>query len=234
MNGEEAEEAVSHPEASADTEGSSPCVSRREMIQNVLEEDGVIRRSTERMREVIREGYGSEWKDETTRMDWEKMGAEREEAKESVRKQGAEREEDRESMREQDAEIGDKARESDQTKGATAEGDEIDNEEEKKRRRRLRVLLDVLTSIRDVVKKQAQRRPDETMNEYQVEKINPVLEEIIKIEKEMGMGDLLETIRKTEKGADGKVEVKGMSYGDIEVLLEYFNSVVWFTQSEML
>ena len=25
-----------------------------------------------------------------------------------------------------------------------------------------------------------------------------------------------------------------MSYGDIEVLLEYFNSVVWFTQSEML
>ena len=220
MNGEEAEEAVSHPEASADTEGSSPCVSRREMIQNVLEEDGVIRRSTERMREVIREGYGSEWKDETTGMDWEKTGAEREE--------------DRESMREQDAEIGDKARGNDQTKGATAEGDEIDNEEEKKRRRRLRVLLDVLTSIRDVVKKQAQRRPDETMNEYQVEKINPVLEEIIKIEKEMGMGDLLETIRKTEKGADGKVEVKGMSYGDIEVLLEYYNSVVWFTQSDMI
>jgi hypothetical protein len=25
-----------------------------------------------------------------------------------------------------------------------------------------------------------------------------------------------------------------MSYGDIEVLLEYFNSVVWFTQSEMI
>ena len=108
------------------------------------------------------------------------------------------------------------------------------SEEEKKRRRRLRVLLDVLTSIRDVVKKQAQRRPDEIMNAYQVEKINPVLEEIMKIEKEMGFGDLLETIRKTEKGADGKVEVQGMSYGDIEVLLEYFNSVVWFTQSEMI
>ena len=25
-----------------------------------------------------------------------------------------------------------------------------------------------------------------------------------------------------------------MVYSDIEVLLEYFNSVVWFTQSEML
>jgi len=25
-----------------------------------------------------------------------------------------------------------------------------------------------------------------------------------------------------------------MSYGDIEVLLEYFNSVVWFTQNEMM
>ena len=108
------------------------------------------------------------------------------------------------------------------------------SEEERKRRRRLRVLLDVLTSIRDVVKEQARRRPDEVMNAYQVEKINPVLEEIIRIEKEMGLGDLLETIRKTEKGADGKVEVQGMSYGDIEVLLEYFNSVVWFTQSEML
>ena len=70
------------------------------------------------------------------------------------------------------------------------------------------------------------------MNEYQVEKINPVLEEIIRIEKGMGFGDLLETIRKTEKGKDGKVN--GMSYSDIEVLLEYFNSVVWFTQSEML
>ena len=114
------------------------------------------------------------------------------------------------------------------------EGSGSESEEEKKRRRRLRVLLDVLTSIRDVVKKQAQRRPDEVMNEYQVEKINPVLEEIIKIEKEMGLGDLLETIRKTETGKDGKVEVKGMSYGDIEVLLEYFNSVVWFTQSEMI
>ena len=104
----------------------------------------------------------------------------------------------------------------------------------KKRRRRLRVLLDVLTSIRDVVKEQARKRPDEIMNEYQVEKINPVLEEIMMIEKEMGFGDLLEVIRKTEKGADGKVEVKGMSYGDIEVLLEYYNSVVWFTQSEMI
>ena len=178
MNGEEAEGAEEEAEGMANHPGIStntgdcprafPCVSRREMIQNVLEEDGVIRRSTERMREVIREGSGSE------------------------------------------------------------------SEEEKKRRRRLRVLLDVLTSIRDVVKKQAQRRPDEVMNEYQVEKINPVLEEIIKIEKEMGLGDLLETIRKTETGKDGKVEVKGMSYGDIEVLLEYFNSVVWFTQSEML
>ena len=165
---EEAEGTTDHPGAAMNIGDCPPVFSRREMIRNVMEEDGVIRRSTERMREVIREGSGSE------------------------------------------------------------------SEEEKKRRRRLRVLLDVLTSIRDVVKKQAQRRPDEVMNEYQVEKINPVLEEIIKIEKEMGLGDLLETIRKTETGKDGKVEVKGMSYGDIEVLLEYFNSVVWFTQSEML
>ena len=172
---------------------------RKAAIQKVMEDEGIIKRGTERLREIIRETAGEiQDKMEETKM----IGQEQEEDKGT----GAE-------------------------EAAGIPVVQI-SEEEKKRRRRLRVLLDVLTSIRDVVKKQAQRRPDEIMNAYQVEKINPVLEEIMKIEKEMGFGDLLETIRKTEKGKDGKVN--GMSYSDIEVLLEYFNSVVWFTQSEMI
>jgi len=238
---QEAEETAKHAEVFANTREPSPCVSRKEMIRNVMEEDGIIRRSTERMREMIRGGYGNEMKDDAAGMDWGKTGLMREEGRESMREQemenemaGIKGEGNRESMGEQETETGEKMREGDQTNEAMMEGEEGDSEEKKKRRRRLRVLLDVLTSIRDVVKEQARKRPDEIMNEYQVEKINPVLEEIMMIEKEMGFGDLLEVIRKTEKGADGKVEVKGMSYGDIEVLLEYYNSVVWFTQSEMI
>ena len=170
-------------------------------IQRVMEDEGIIRRGPERLREAIRERV------------------------EGIQK----RMEDGMSGQEQ---------EEDSTGNGTEALERMPaiqmTEEERKRRRRLRVLLDVMSGIRDVVKEQARKRPDEIMNAYQVEKINPVLEEIMRIEKEMGFGDLLETIRKTETGKDGKVEVKGMSYGDIEVLLEYFNSVVWFTQSEML
>ena len=236
-----AEETANHEEVSANTKGSTPCVSRKEMIRNVMEEDGIIRRSTERMREMIREGYGNERKEDADGLGHGKTGATREGGRESMREQEMENEMagvkgkgTSESRGEQETETGEKVHEGDQTLEAMMAGEEGDSEEAKKKRRRLRVLLDVLTSIRDVVKEQARKRPDEVMNEYQVEKINPVLEEIMKIEKEMGFGDLLETIRKTETGKDGKVEVKGMSYGDIEVLLEYYNSVVWFTQSDMI
>ena len=200
----------------AGTTGPTPCAGQpamkgltsreqRAAIQRVMEDEGIIKRGPERLREAIRERAEEIQK----RMEERKMTTETEK-----NDQGS-----GENMT---------------NSGEGAEGmPSIQmSEEERKRRRRLRVLLDVLTSIRDVVKEQARRRPDEVMNAYQVEKINPVLEEIIRIEKEMGFGDLLETIRKTEKGADGKMN--GMSYSDIEVLLEYFNSVVWFTQSEMI
>ena len=97
-------------------------------------------------------------------------------------------------------------------------------------------MLDVLTSIRDVVKEQAKRRPKEMMNEYQIQKINPVLEEIREIEKEMGMDDLLEIIHEPKKGEaqQENKEIRGMSYSDIEVLLEYYNSVIWYTQGDLM
>ena len=207
VTGEEKKRTEENEGAGDHTKGSSPGADSRKQraaIQKVLEDQRIIKRGPERLREAIREQA-----------------------------------EDIQNMREDREMIGQEQEEKEiEEKGTFMEDAGIPDiqvsEDEKRQRRRLRVLLDVLTSIRDVVKKQAQRRPDEVMNEYQVEKINPVLEEIIRIEKEMGLGDLLETIRKTEKGADGKVEVQGMSYGDIEVLLEYFNSVVWFTQSEML
>ena len=46
--------------------------------------------------------------------------------------------------------------------------------------------------------------------------------------------DLLEVIeepRKAEK--KGEMILEGMTYSDAEILLEYYNSVIWFTQGEI-
>ena len=202
-NGEEAEEMEQEAEGTA--EGTSTCVSRKEMIRNVMEEDGVIRRRTERMREAIRDGYENVEEGIQTDSDWEEEG---------ISNRG-------------------------EMEGENAEGERRETpitEETRRKRRRLRVLLDVLTSIRDVVKEQAKRRPKEMMNEYQIQKINPVLEEIREIEKEMGMEDLLEIINEPKEGEEmpENKESRRMSYSDIEVLLEYYNSVIWYTQGDLM
>ena len=119
------------------------------------------------------------------------------------------------------------------------EAEETDEEERErwenlKRKKRIRILLDILTSIRSVVKEQARKRPDEVMNRFQVKKINPILEEIQELVKGRGLEDLLEVVqepRAVEK--KGEMVLEGMSYSDVEILLEYYNSVIWYTQSEI-
>ena len=102
-------------------------------------------------------------------------------------------------------------------------------------RKRVRILLDILTGLRDVIKDQARKRPGEIINGFQVEKINSVLREIKRIEDQKGFGDLLEMIRMPEEDVDedgNLVLTGGMTYSDAEVLLEYYNSVIWFTQGD--
>ena len=67
------------------------------------------------------------------------------------------------------------------------------------------------------------------------DKINSVLREIKRIEDQKGFGDLLEMIRMPEEDVDedgNLVLTGGMTYSDAEVLLEYYNSVIWFTQGD--
>ena len=95
----------------------------------------------------------------------------------------------------------------------------------------------MLTSMRDVIKDQARKRPGDIVPAYRVNKINPVLEEIRKIEMELGYGEMLELIQRPRTKVDaksGEATIEGMTYGDVEILLECYNSVVWFTRSEIM
>ena len=52
--------------------------------------------------------------------------------------------------------------------------------------------------------------------------------------KGRGLEDLMEVVkepRAVEK--KGEMVLEGMTYGDVEMLLEYYNSVIWYTQSEI-
>ena len=101
--------------------------------------------------------------------------------------------------------------------------------------KKTRILLDLLTSMRDVVREHARKRPEDVVPLYQVEKINPVLEEIRKMETELGYGEMLEVLsRPRTRIVDGEQVTEGMSYGDAEVLLECYNSVIWFTRDELI
>ncbi len=106
--------------------------------------------------------------------------------------------------------------------------------EERERRKRMRILMDILTSMRDVIKDQARKRPEAVVNSFQAKKINDVLKEIREIEERKGFGELLELIEEPrEEERDGKTVTVGMSYSDAEVVMECYNSVIWFTQGEI-
>ena len=155
---------------------------RQEMIRNVMEEEGMIGRDLERVREEIRK------------------------APQQL------------------------------TEGTVLLSDRRpDNRTVPLSAKKTRILLDLLTSMRDVVREHARKRPEDVVPLYQVEKINPVLEEIRKMETELGYGEMLEVIpRPRSRFVDGETMIEGMSYGDAEVLLECYNSVIWFTREELI
>ena len=154
---------------------------RQEMIRNVMEEEGMIGRDSERVREEIR----------------------------GIR--------------------------DDRCTGGTVPPVYREGTPAEPSPRYTRILLDLLTSMRDVVREHARKRPEDVVPLYQVEKINPVLEEIRKMETELGYGEMLEVLsRPRTRIVDGEQVTEGMSYGDAEVLLECYNSVIWFTRDELI
>ena len=154
---------------------------RQEMIRNVMEEEGMIGRDSERVREEIR----------------------------GIR--------------------------DDRCTGGTVPPVYREGTPAEPSPRYTRILLDLLTSMRDVVREHARKRPEDVVPLYQVEKINPVLEEIRKMETKLGYGEMLEVLsRPRTRIVDGEQVTEGMSYGDAEVLLECYNSVIWFTRDELI
>ena len=95
----------------------------------------------------------------------------------------------------------------------------------------------MMTSMRDVIKDQAKKRLADVVPAYQVEKINPVLAEIREILMGIGYGETLELIEEPRKRIDpktGETVIEGMTYGDVEMLMECYNSVIWFTRGKIL
>ena len=53
----------------------------------------------------------------------------------------------------------------------------------------------------------------------------------------LGNGVVLELIQKPRTRIDaksGETVIEGMTYGDTEILMECYNSVIWFTRGEIL
>ena len=60
------------------------------------------------------------------------------------------------------------------------------------------------------------------------------MEEIRKMEEGLGYGQMLDLIPEPKSRIiDGERVTEGMSYSDAEILMECYNSVIWFTQDAL-
>ena len=55
------------------------------------------------------------------------------------------------------------------------------------------------------------------------------------IETEPDFGQMLELILEPRTDAkSGKTVIEGMTYSDVEMLMEWYNSVIWFTREKLI
>lgn len=99
---------------------------------------------------------------------------------------------------------------------------------------RIRVLLDLLRSMREVIRDYAMKHPREVVPPFQVKKINKVLEEIRELEEKNGSGlqDMLEVLEEPieEEDKNGNIILRGMTYSDALMVMEYYNSVTFYAR----
>ena len=103
-------------------------------------------------------------------------------------------------------------------------------EEQKKHREqveRMHLHYFILKNIHEGIRKRAQRRPDDIINEYKVQTINEQLLEIREYFQGSGYTDFMKLIREPEiVEKDGKEYLNGMTYSDVDVLLAYYQLVL--------
>ena len=108
-----------------------------------------------------------------------------------------------------------------------------DKEDEDKRLYRLAVLNQILKGIRESIRNQAKKKPDAIINTYKARSINKILLEIQSYYQGSGYEDLLTLVEEPgEEEHDGRVILTGMTYSDVEVLLEKYIAIVRFIRNK--
>ena len=92
------------------------------------------------------------------------------------------------------------------------------------RKERFSMLQSILDGIRHSVEAQARKRPDAIINAYKAGKINQILDEIREYMRNTEYISLLERIQEPEETEDG--QKTGMSYSDVEILLNSYHIVM--------
>lgn len=96
-------------------------------------------------------------------------------------------------------------------------------------RERIAILSDILKKIHESIKTQAKKHPDEIIGIFKAQKINRILQELKEKYEGTGYNDLLELIDEPhEVEKDEKTIVVGPTYSDVEVILDYYASILYF------
>ena len=91
-----------------------------------------------------------------------------------------------------------------------------------------KILNEILASIRNLAKK----RPNDIVNEYKANRINRLLKEAISRYKDSGYEDLMELIElPREEEQDGEIVQAGITYSDLELLLDHYCTILYFIPS---
>ena len=98
-----------------------------------------------------------------------------------------------------------------------------------KEREREAILMRILMATAKSIGGQARKHPDDIVNRYKARKINRLLMEIRENYQKSGYEDLLELIEEPrEIEEDGKTFVVGMTYSDVEILLNHYETITEF------
>ena len=95
---------------------------------------------------------------------------------------------------------------------------------------RFQILSQIVREIQTSIRTQAKKYPDVMISTYKAQKINKLLAEVQEREKRMGMADLLELIPEPQEvEKNGKTIMVGMTYSDVEILLDHYTEVMSYT-----
>ena len=100
-------------------------------------------------------------------------------------------------------------------------------------RERTAILRKIMQANLSSIRNHAKRRPDDIVNSFKVQKINAILAEIRSKYTESGYADLLELIEEPqEEQRDGIRYTKGMTYSDVEILLDHYDTILEFIKAD--